>query len=120
MSASEYLDLAVRLSMIGMGSYILTGQVAKPAIRMIAKALDDDGKLSRGVEDFLRWLTRATAILLGGAMGTLPLWPEWFQANWGPILGVIGGSMAPGIYAAVNKALPKAAARLINGAGVRD
>tara|TARA_R100001594_G_scaffold25875_3_gene50432 strand:+ start:14799 stop:15164 length:366 start_codon:yes stop_codon:yes gene_type:complete len=120
MSASEYFDLAVRMCVIGVAAYVLTGQVAKPGIRMIAKALDDDGRLSRGVEDLLRWLTRATAILLGAAMGSLPLWPEGLGGDWGPILGLVGGSLAPGIYQAAKKALPAAVARAISGKGVRD
>jgi len=120
MDASEYLDLAIRMSLIGMASYVLTGQVAKPAIRMIAKLLDGDGKLSKGAEEFLRWLTRATAILLGGAMGALPLWPEWLQGSWGPILGFVGGSLAPGIYAAVKKALPAAVSRLVGGKRLKE
>jgi len=120
MNVSDYLDLAIRMSMIGMGSYVLTGQVCKPAIRMVAKYLDDDGKLSKGTEEFLRWLTRATAIVLGGAMGALPLWPDTLQGSWGPILGLVGGSLAPGIYAAVKKALPAAVARLVSGKGLKD
>jgi len=115
----EYLDLGIRLSMIGVAAYILTGQVAKPGIRLIAKHLDDDGKLSKGTEALLRWLTRATAIVLGGAMGSLPLWPEGLQGAWGPILGLGGGSLAPGIYAAVKRALPAAVARVMSGKGLR-
>ena len=115
----EYLDLGIRLSMIGVAAYILTGQVAKPGIRLIAKHLDDDGKLSKGAEALLRWLTRATAIVLGGAMGSLPLWPDTLQGAWGPILGLVGGSLAPGIYAAVKRALPAAVARVMSGKGLR-
>jgi len=121
MNAGDYLDLGVRLCAIGVCSYIVVGQVIKPGLRLAAKYHSQPvGKLTKGQEEFYRWLTRSMAVCMGGAMGLLPLWPEWLMSAWGPVLGLVGGGLAPGIYMAVNKALPKAAARLISGAGVRD
>jgi len=121
MTVSDYLDLAVRLCAIGVCSYVFIGQVVKPGLRLSAKYHSKPvGKLSRGQEEFYRWLTRALAVCMGGAMGFLPLWPECLADAWGPVLGLVGGGLAPGIYIAVNKALPKAAARFIGGAVVRD
>ena len=119
MTAGDYFDLAVRCCAIGVCSYILVGQVIKPGLRLIARWRSTDGKLSRAQEGFFRWLTRALAVCLGGALGLLPLWPEWLLASWGPLLGCLGGGLSPGIYAATNKALPAAVARAIGGKGCK-
>ena len=118
MTVNDYVDLAVRAGGISLVTYAVIGQVAKPLIRMIAKYIDDDGKLSRAQEDFLRWLTRTLCVFIGGALGCMPLWPSWFEASWGPIIGCIAGSMAPGIYVAVSKALPKKLQEVISGASI--
>lgn len=118
MTASDYMDLALRAGGISLATYAVIGQVAKPLIRMVAKYIDDDGKLSRAQEDFLRWLTRTLCVVIGGLMGCMPLWPSWFETSWGPILGCIAGSMSPGIYVAVSKALPDKLQKVISGASV--
>tara|TARA_R110000751_G_scaffold270503_1_gene370273 strand:+ start:118 stop:489 length:372 start_codon:yes stop_codon:yes gene_type:complete len=118
MTVSDYMDLAIRAGGISLATYAVIGQVAKPLIRMIAKYRDDDGKLSRAQEEFLRWLTRSLCVAIGGIMGYMPLWPGWFEPSWGPILGCIAGSMSPGIYLAVSKALPKKLQKIISGASV--
>ena len=116
MTPSDYVDLGVRAGGISLATYALIGQVVKPAIRMIAKKLDDDGRLSRAQEEFLRWLTRTLCILVGAAGGTLPLWPAWMEQQWwGVLLGCIGGSMAPAIHHAVAKALPSRIKNIISG-----
>ena len=121
MTASDYFDLAARCCAVGVCSYVLVGQVIKPGLRLLAKwAAHPVGKLTKGQEDFFRWLTRALAVVLGGLIGLLPLWPDWFQPAWGPLLGCVGGGLSPGIYTAVNKALPAAVARTLNGKGPRD
>ena len=118
MTASDYMDLALRAGGISLATYAVIGQVAKPLIRMVAKYIDDDGKLSRAQEDFLGWLTRTLCVVIGGLMGCMPLWPSWFETSWGPILGCIAGSMSPGIYVAVSKALPDKLQKVISGASV--
>ena len=118
MNTSDYIELAVRAGGISLATYAVIGQVVNPLVRMIAKYIDDDGKLSRAQEDFLRWLTRALCVVVGGALGCAPLWPSWFETSWGPILGCIAGSMSPGIYVAVSKALPKKLQKVISGASV--
>ena len=119
-SVTEYFDLAVRCCAVGVCSYVLVGQVIKPGLRLVARWRSTDGNLSRGQEGFFRWLTRALAVCLGGAIGLLPLWPEGLAAAWGPLLGCLGGGLSPGIYTAVKKALPAAVARALNGKGTRD
>ena len=118
MTVSDYMDLAIRAGGISLATYAVIGQVAKPLIRIVAKKIDDDGKLSRAQEEFLRWLTRAMCVAIGGAMGCMPLWPGWFEPSWGPLLGCIAGSMSPGIYVAVSKALPAKIQKVISGASV--
>lgn len=118
MTTSDYVDLLVRGGGIALATYAVIGQVVKPALRMIAKRMDDDGKLSRAQEEFLRWSTRALCVVIGGFMGCMPLWPDWFDTSWGPIIGCISGSMSPGIYLAVSKALPDRIKKLISGASV--
>ena len=118
MNTSDYIELAVRAGGISLATYAVIGQVVKPLVRMIAKYIDDDGKLSRAQEDVLRWLTRALCVVVGGALGCAPLWPSWLETSWGPILGCIAGSMSPGIYVAVSKALPKKLQKVISGASV--
>ena len=108
MTAADYFDLAARCCAVGVCSYVLVGQVIKPGLRLLAKYHAHPV------------LTRALAVVLGGLIGLLPLWPEWFQAAWGPLLGCVGGGLSPGIYTAVNKALPAAVARVLNGKGARD
>ena len=76
------MDLAVRAGGISLATYAVIGQVAKPLIRMIAKYIDDDGKLSRAQEDFLRWLTRTLCVVIGGVLGCMPLWPAWFALSF--------------------------------------
>jgi hypothetical protein len=120
MTAADYFDLAVRCCSIGVVGYILVGQVIKPGLRLIARWRSTDGKLSRAQEGFFRWLTRALAVMLGAALGCLPLWPDWLLPAWGPLLGCLGGGLSPGIYAATKKALPAAVARVLNGKGIRD
>ena len=121
MSPSDYFDLAARCCAVGVCSYVLVGQVIKPGLRLLAKYhAHPVGKLTKGQEEFYRWLTRALAVVLGGLIGLLPLWPEWFLSAWGPLLGCVGGGLSPGIYTAVNKALPAAVARVLTGKGARD
>ena len=116
MTSSDYIELTIRGAGISLATYALIGQVVKPAIRMIAKKIDDDGKLSRAQEDFLRWLTRTLCVLVGAGIGTLPVWPEWLvQSWWGILLGSISGSMAPAIHHAVAKTLPDRIKRVISG-----
>ena len=119
MTVSDYMDLAVRAGGISLATYAVIGQVAKPGIRMLAKYHSHPiGKLTKGQEEFYRWLTRTLCIVIGGAMGYMPLWPGWFEPSWGPVLGCIAGSMSPGIYLAVSKALPKKLQKIISGASV--
>jgi len=119
MTTSDYMDLAVRAGGISLATYAVIGQVAKPGIRMLAKYHSHPiGKLTKGQEEFYRWLTRTLCVVIGGIMGYMPLWPGWFEPSWGPILGCIAGSMSPGIYLAVSKALPKKLQKLISGASV--
>ena len=119
MTASDYMDLAVRAGGISLATYAVIGQVAKPGIRMLAKYHSHPiGKLTKGQEEFYRWLTRTLCVVIGGIMGYMPLWPGWFEPSWGPILGCIAGSMSPGIYLAVSKALPKKLQKIISGASV--
>ena len=99
---------------------MLVGQVIKPGLRLVARWRAGGGKLSRGQEAFFRWLTRALAVTLGGALGLLPLWPDSLPPAWGPLLGCLGGGLSPGIYLAAKKALPAAVARVLNGAGVHE
>ena len=120
MGVAEYFDLAVRCCAIGVCSYVLVGQVIKPGLRLVARWRAGGGKLSRGQEAFFRWLTRALAVPLGGALGLLPLWPDSLLPAWGPLLGCLGGGLSPGIYVAAKKALPAAVARVLNGAGVHE
>ena len=119
MTIPDYTDLLVRAGGISLATYALIGQIVKPAIRMIAKRIDDDGRLSRGQEEFLRWLTRTLCIVVGAAIGALPVWPEWMtQGWWGVLLGSIGGSMAPAIHHAVARTLPKRIKQIVSGSSV--
>jgi hypothetical protein len=119
MTASDYMDLAVRAGGISLATYAVIGQVVKPGLRMLAKYHSHPiGKLTKGQEEFYRWLTRTLCIVIGGIMGYMPLWPAWFEPSWGPVLGCIAGSMSPGIYLAVSKALPKKLQKIISGASV--
>jgi len=117
-TTSDYMDLILRAGGLSLAIYALVGQVAKPALRMMAKRHAKGGKLSRGQEEFYRWLTRALCVCIGGFMGCMPLWPSWFDTSWGPIIGCISGSMSPGIYIAVSKALPDRLRKIISGASV--
>lgn len=118
MTTSDYMDLILRAGGLSLAIYALVGQVAKPALRMMAKRHAKGGKLSRGQEEFYRWLTRALCVCIGGLVGLAPLWPEWLQSGWGPIIGCVSGSMSPGIYVAVSKALPARIKKIISGASV--
>jgi hypothetical protein len=119
MTASDYLDLLARGSGISLVTYAVIGQVVKPGLRMLAKYHSQPvGKLTKGQEEFYRWLTRTLCVFIGGLLGFLPIWPEWLQLSWGPLIGCIAGSMAPGIYVAVSKALPDRLKKIISGASV--
>ena len=119
MTASDYMDLLARGAGISMVTYAVIGQVVKPGLRMLAKYHSQPvGRLTKGQEEFYRWLTRALCVFIGGLIGFCPIWPEWFQLSWGPLIGCIAGSMAPGIYVAVSKALPARLRKIISGASV--
>jgi hypothetical protein len=115
----DYVDLLVRGGGIALATYAIIGQVVKPGLRILAKYHSQPiGKLTKGQEEFYRWLTRCLCVVIGGFMGLMPLWPDWFDTSWGPIIGCISGSMSPGIYLAVSKALPDRIKKLISGASV--
>ena len=119
MTASDYLDLLARGAGISLVTYAVIGQVVKPGLRMLAKRhAHPVGKLSKMQEEFYRWITRALCVFIGGLLGFLPIWPEWLQLSWGPLIGCIAGSMSPGIYVAVSKALPDRLRKIISGASV--
>ena len=121
MTTANYLDLAMRAAAIGLVCFAITGQVIKPGLRMLAKKSRAGEKLTRAQEEFYRWITRLICLTLGFLLGMLPLWPSWMiQAWWGPLLGLCGGSFAPALHHALNKAIPSAAARLISGKGIRS
>ena len=97
MTTSDYLDLLVRGAGVSLVTYAVIGQVVKPGLRLLAKYHSQPvGKLTKGQEEFYRWLTRALCVVIGGLLGFLPIWPEWFQLSWGPLIGCVAGSMAPG------------------------
>jgi hypothetical protein len=118
MTLSDYMELAVRGSGISLVTYAIIGQVVKPGLRLLAKRAAGSTRLSRGQEEFYRWLTRALCVVIGGLIGLLSIWPDWLQTSWGPLIGCISGSMAPGIYIAVSKALPDRLRKIISGASI--
>ena len=118
MTTSDYLDLAVRAAGISVATYACIGQVAKPAIRMLAKRAAKGKRLTKAQEEFYRWLTRTLCILMGAGIGSLPLWPEYLASEWGVLIGCGAGSMAPAIHHAVARALPKRIKKLISGGSV--
>ena len=116
-----YIELAVRGAGISLATYAVIGQVVKPGLRMLAKRHAGSSRLTRGQEDFYRWLARTMCIVVGALLGMLPLWPEWMtQLWWGLLIGAIGGSMAPAIHAAVSKALPERIKRIVSGGSVKS
>jgi len=118
MELSELAAIAIRVGGLSLAVYALIGQVVKPLLRIIAKRQRGNGRLTKGQEAFYAWLTRALSVGTGAGLGFLPLWPDHVMAAWGPLLGVVAGSFAPALHAAVGKVIPEAVARLISGRGV--
>ena len=120
MNWNELMDLAIRIGGLSLATYALVGQVCKPTLRMIAKRHATRGRLTKSQEAFYSWLTRLLSVVVGGLLGLLPLWPSWLQPAWFPLLGLIAGSMAPGIHHAVAAALPERIHNLLSGSPVTD
>jgi len=116
----ELADLGIRTGGVSLATYALVGQAIKPTLRMIAKRQATRGRLTKSQEAFYSWLTRLLSVIVGALLGLLPLWPSWLQPAWFPLLGLIAGSLAPGIHHAVAAALPKRIHNLLSGSPVTD
>jgi hypothetical protein len=127
MQTADYVLLAVEGGLIGLGSYYITGVLKFGIARMMPRIPKDATKAERAaiLADFSvlrRWLVRCVALLLGVGMGWIVPWPDWFQAGWGPIIGLVAGGFGPAIHTAAKKWLrdtkPGAVMRTLSGPSV--
>ena len=108
-----HADVLVRLVVLALASYALVGQVGKPGLRLLVRwRRRRAGALSRLTEEAIRWATRVGALVIGGGLGALPVWPAGVSATWGVLLGVVAGSLAPGLHHATERALASRIAAL--------
>ena len=103
MTAANYLLLSVEVACLALATYGLVGQVGKPAIRLLYRRR----RLSTRQAQANRLLVRALALVVGGLLGLLPIWPGWLLPAWGPLLGVVAGSLCWAIHPAVKGVVPR-------------
>lgn len=116
MSPADYTLISAEVAVISLAIYAIVGQAVKPGIRLLSPA----GRLSSRRYAAHRWIVRVLALLLGVVAGYLPIWPSWMLPAWGPILGVVAGSLCMPMHRAVKAALPDAVARVLTGGSVSD
>ena len=114
MTTADYLLLAIETGLLSLATYGIVGQVFKPGLRLLSPA----GKLPARRYELSRWLTRLAALLVGFGLGLIPLWPDWLPYWWGPVLGLVGGSLCIPMHSAVKAALPGAVSRVLTGGSV--
>jgi hypothetical protein len=114
----ELADLGIRVGGVSLATYAIVGQVIKPTLRMIAKR--HASRLTKKQEAFYSWLTRVLSIVVGCLLALLPLWPAFLESSWQPLLGLIAGSLAPGIHRAVAASLPARIKKLLSGGSVSN
>jgi hypothetical protein len=102
-TASNYLLLSVEVACLALAVYGLVGQVGKPAIRLLYRRR----RLTQRQAQANRLLVRALALVVGGLLGLLPIWPGWLLPAWGPLLGVVAGSLCWAIHPAVKAVVPR-------------
>lgn len=116
MTIHDYTDIGLRILMVGLVAFPGVRFGVKPLLRLWIKR---DGIVTRSELDAYRWITRASAPLIGLLLGMHPdLMPEWMPGLWSVICGTVGGSLAVVIHHSVEAALPAAVARLLTGAGL--
>ena len=118
MTPADYADLSIRACALALASYAIVGQVRKPLLRLLVGRWRRGKAPTRGQEAALRAVTRSGAVVVGGLLGLLDVWPTWFQAAWGPLLGLGAGGLAVPIHHAVERALPARIAAVIGGGSV--
>lgn len=114
MTTSDYLLLSVEVACLALVVYGLVGQVGKPGIRLLYRRR----RLTQRQAQANRLLVRALALVVGGCLGLLPIWPGWLLPAWGPLLGVVAGSLCIPMHSAVKAALPGAVSRVLTGGSV--
>ena len=114
-----YVDVLVRACALAVADYAIVGQGVKPLLRLLVRRWRRGRRLTAGQEAALRVVTRAGAVLVGGALGALPMvWPAELPAVWGILLGIGAGGLATQIHHAVERALPARVAAILGGGSV--
>ena len=102
MSYAEYLDVAVRILLVGLFCYAIVAMVVKPIVKRLGGS-------------FAKTQIRSAAVVFGCVFGVIPgVWPEWMPLIWGLACGGIGGSFAIVGHHAVALAIPKAVDKAVD------
>lgn len=107
----ETADLLRRLALVGLGAGAVT-QVAKFAVRaglLAARRWPAEGTPARSL---WREGVRAFAVVVGGALGCAPLWPDQIPMIGGVLLGLVAGTSSPALYDAWYRMIDGAPAAL--------
>lgn len=104
MSPSDYLDLALRVLVLGVVTFGVMRALIKPWLARRARGR----RMSNHA--------RTAALVTGLFFALLPrVWPAWLPPIWSALLGLSAGSLSVGIHHAVEAALPEAISNLLTG-----
>lgn len=106
---SDVGELAARGALLGLFAGAVV-QVLKTVVRVALVAASRFPAEGTPARSAWRDSVRAAAVLVGGCVGLLDVWPRWagWQPAYGPIIGTVGGMLSAALYDAVYRVLDAA------------